>query len=457
MTDAATLSRMTDEYGSRMQACELCRERRGNRCRLTNQIVSVMARTPKMQCPIGRWSQSVVANVLETERIARDVTIGISAFRRPGCVERLVESIRRYYPNSQIIIGDNGDQPANIRDPHVTYLRLPFNIGLSATRNRIVDSLQTPYLWLLDDDFEFTAETDCARLLDVLDANESNGVVGGGLYENGQCSTWAQRLVLENGVLNGKPVRRDIQFAGQTQYYLADTVVNFALFRREMLADHLWTDALKLREHADYYWRVKQAGQWQVAVCEQVRCKHLRIQSPEYIEHRHRNREFLDLALESLGVRELNVLPSGDPRMMVDGRPNIVVLGVGNSGTTIVTKIMHALGWQAADADETFAESVGLRSINETGAFDRCAEYLAGLPQPWAIKDPRLVKTLASWQKYLLPYKPVLLWVIRDRESVLESKRKRGVPRESAGKRYDSLIRQASRLYANWSGPKCLA
>lgn len=358
---AAMLAGTGAKYDHRMQACELCSQRRSNRCRLTNQIVSVMARTPKASCPIGRWSKPVVATILETERIASDVTIGISAFRRPGCVERLVKSIRRFYPTTKIIIGDNGDQPANIRDPHVRYLRLPFNIGLSATRNRIVDALRTPYLWQLDDDFEFTPETDCRRFLDVLDADKRIGVVGGAVIENGQASTWAQRLVLENGVLNGKPVRRDIQFAGQTQYYLADTVVNFALFRREILANHRWTEALKLREHADFYWRVKQAGLWQVAVCEQVRCKHLRVQSPEYQEHRNRNREFLNVALQSLGVRELNILPIGDPRMGVDGRPNIVVVGVGNSGTTIVTKMLHALGWQAADADDTFGESVGLR------------------------------------------------------------------------------------------------
>jgi hypothetical protein len=383
----------------RIQACQQCPEGRGNRCRLANQIVSVLARTPNATCPIGRWArQSVPIRILETERIARDVTIGISAFRRPGCVERLVESIRRFYPSTQIIIGDNGDQPANVSDSRLTYLRLPFNIGLSATRNRIVDQVQTPYFWLLDDDYEFTADTDCGRFLDVLDANLKIGVVGGAVVENTkrgvEIGTWAQQLVLERGVLNGKPVRRDIQFAGQTQFYLADTANNFALFRREMLADHRWTEPLKLREHADYYWRVKQAGQWQVAVCEQVRCKHLRIQSPEYKEHRHRNREFLELALQSLGVRELNILPSGDPRMAADGRPNIVVLGVGNSGTTIVTKMLHALGWQAADADETFGESVRLREINESGDFSGAAEYLAGLPQSWAIKDPRFVRTL---------------------------------------------------------------
>ncbi len=209
--------------------------------------------------------------------------------------------------------------------------------------------------------------------------------------------------------------------------YLSDTANNFALFRREMLAAHRWTEPLKLREHADFYWRVKQAGQRQVAICEQVRCKHLRVQSPEYKEHRHRNHEFLNTMLDLSGLKELNILPGGDPRMAVNGRPNIVVLGVSNSGTTIVTKMLHALGWQAADADETFAESVRPRGINESRDFSGAAEYVAGLPQPCAIKDPRLVRTLGRWQPFLVPYKPLLLWVIRDRESVLESKRKRGV------------------------------
>jgi hypothetical protein len=256
-------------------------------------------------------------------------------------------------------------------------------------------------------------------------------------------------------VLNCKPVWREIQFADRTQYYLADTANNFALFRREMLADYHWTEPLKLREHADYYWRVKQAGRWKVAVCEQVRCKHLRIQSPEYQEHRHRNHEFLSTMLALAGLKELKILPGNDSRMGVDSRPNIVVLGVGNSGTTIVTKMLHARGGQVADADETFGESVGLRNINESGDFNRAAEYLAGLPQPWAIKDPRLVRTLGRWQPFVAPYKPLLLWVIRHRESVLESKRKRGVPREKAAQHFDSQIRQANRLYAAWTGLKC--
>jgi hypothetical protein len=62
------------------------------------------------------------------------------------------------------------------------------------------------------------------------------------------------------GALNGKPLRRDIQFAGQTQFQLSDTANNYALFRRKVLADLRWTEALKLREHADFCWRVNMAG-----------------------------------------------------------------------------------------------------------------------------------------------------------------------------------------------------
>ena len=100
---ANAVRKIGGEYAGRLSVCEGCSERRGNRCRLANQIVSVLARMPGARCPIGRWnkpttvkakSQPAVTATLETERIARDVTIGISAFRRPGCVERLMKSIR---------------------------------------------------------------------------------------------------------------------------------------------------------------------------------------------------------------------------------------------------------------------------------------------------------------------------------------------------------------------------
>ncbi len=42
---------------NRFQACQMCPQRRGNRCQLANQIVSIMARMPTATCPLGRWKE----------------------------------------------------------------------------------------------------------------------------------------------------------------------------------------------------------------------------------------------------------------------------------------------------------------------------------------------------------------------------------------------------------------
>ncbi len=52
---------MTLAHAERLKACQECQQRRGNRCRLANQIVSVLARMSNASCPIGRWSNPVAA------------------------------------------------------------------------------------------------------------------------------------------------------------------------------------------------------------------------------------------------------------------------------------------------------------------------------------------------------------------------------------------------------------
>lgn len=45
---------------------------------------------------------------------------------------------------------------------------------------------------------------------------------------------------------------------GGTPYQLVDTVINFALFRRDVLLADPWREQLKVMEHWDFYWRLKQ-------------------------------------------------------------------------------------------------------------------------------------------------------------------------------------------------------
>lgn len=114
-------------------------------------------------------------------------------------------------------------------------------------------------------------------------------------------------------------------------------------------------------------------------------------------------------------------------------RPSIIVLGVGHGNTTITARQLHALGWNAGDADSEYAESVSIRAINHrllSGEAVARADQdaaLSALPQPWAVKDPRFAYgTLDRWLPVLEKYRPLLLWIVKDREHVLASFARRG-------------------------------
>lgn len=123
--------------------------------------------------------------------------------------------------------------------------------------------------------------------------------------------------------------------------------------------------------------------------------------------------------------------PCGDPGL--PGRPNIIVLGVGHANTSITVRQLHALGWFAGDADREYAESVSIREINhrllsgQIVSREEMDAALAALPQPWAVKDPRFAYgALGSWMRAFERYRPLLLWVTKDRDQVLASFARRG-------------------------------
>jgi hypothetical protein len=152
-----------------------------------------------------------------------------------------------------------------------------------------------------------------------------------------------------------------------------------------------------------------------------------------------------------------------------DDRPNLVVFGVGHSGTTIVAKMLFALGWHAGEAadaaDDEFAENVSIRDCNchvldheEMPAH--ASALVARLPRPWAVKDPRFVLTLPRWQGAFAACgtMPTLLWLTRELDEVKRSYLRRhemhGDVPGGHGKTVDELWEAAGRHYAGWPGPK---
>ncbi len=73
---------------------------------------------------------------------------------RPGCLDRLIESIHRFYPGVCVLVADDSDKPVQRKDVQV--YPLPYDSGLSYGRNYLMDQLKTKYFVMMDDDHVFT-------------------------------------------------------------------------------------------------------------------------------------------------------------------------------------------------------------------------------------------------------------------------------------------------------------
>lgn len=387
------------------------------------------------------------------------ITFGITTFERPRHLERLVASILRQYPLARIVVADNGRQRAKL-PKSVRVLELPFDCGLSRSRNALIDVLETPYLLVLDDDWRFTEESDIRRMLAILEHDPEVGVVGGAVRgAEGRISAYSLDIEVFRGTLFVRDsVHRVRVTPTGVPYRLCDVVWNFALFRREMLADHRWDDRLKLGEHAPYFHQVKLAARWRVACCPSVVVDHdTGERSRDYRRYRQRAREFFEGYLQRNGLDDYHRFQPWRFEDDPEDRPCVVLLGVGHSGTSVAAKMFHAAGWEPGDADDAFGESVSVRELNQhveqRGQLPSTPAMAAleALPRPWAIKDPRFVTTLHHWLPHFarLERPPLLVRIVRDLDRVIASHHRRNAPGD-VPHTLEQRMRSCVRQYQLW-------
>lgn len=366
------------------------------------------------------------------------VTFGITSFQRPECLERLVASIYKRYPLARILVADNGNRKAKLPNS-VEVLNLEFDCGLSAARNALFDHFRTEYLLILEEDFLFTDETNIEHFVEILDADREVGVVGGAIRSiEGRLAAYSLDIEIFRDTMYVREASHRVKLSPSgVPYRLCDLIWNFALFRREMTLRHRWIDELKVGEHAPYYHQVKLAGQWRVACCPTVALYHVpEPRSGEYLHYRRRAKTMFQGYIEKHGLKNYRRVLPYEFVDHVEEKPCVVVLGVGHSGTTVLTRMLTSLGWNAGDADQAFAESVSVRSLNmhveAKGVLPRpvAREVIHNLPRPWAVKDPRFVQTLNHWLPVFqeMERKPTLVRISRSPERMLESYRRRGAP-----------------------------
>lgn len=105
----------------------------------------------------------------------------IKTFLRPKCLKRLIDSIKKYYPEVVIRVCDDGNY--SYKPEGVEYYKLPFFSGLAVGRNYLVSKVKAPYFVFMDDDHVITKETDLDKFYKVITSANDIGIVGGRIRE----------------------------------------------------------------------------------------------------------------------------------------------------------------------------------------------------------------------------------------------------------------------------------
>ena len=223
----------------------------------------------------------------------KDLTAIITTFNRPKSLSKLIKSIRKYYNDLPIIVVDNGNSKnKKIKAEGVSYYKVPFDSGLSYSRNFALSKVKTKYIVLLDDDFEFIPKTRVDKLTKI--AKDNNFDIVGGSVEG----------LSYNGILemDGKILRYINGERGfKNGYPLYDMVLNFFVGRTDSLKKVKWDDELKLGEHTDFFLRAKEY-KLKITFEPSVLIKHNHDRTESYGMFRSRANQYVQLFMRKHGI-----------------------------------------------------------------------------------------------------------------------------------------------------------
>jgi rfaE bifunctional protein nucleotidyltransferase chain/domain len=222
----------------------------------------------------------------------------VTTFLRDDLLIRCIDSIRQYYPDIPVFVGDNGHENQPKRDylkaKGCQYLTLPFDLGVSGVRNETLKLIppEYEYLMIVEDDCIFTEKTKIETLREILDHDLSLGLCGCLLMlKEGREQHYEAKVYRENGVHYIEkiydPEWRAV--ASGAQYTLYDLVLNVFLMRRKVWEDNPWDEQFKTAlEHCDFFMGLQTKTSWKVGYTRDVSMKHFPELSDTYRQFRAR-------------------------------------------------------------------------------------------------------------------------------------------------------------------------
>lgn len=224
----------------------------------------------------SRQSAAIPADPTLLEKL----TVVIKTFERPAILERLVQSIRRFYPTLSILVVDDSRQPLHLTE--VQTITMPYNSGVSAGRREALAQVTTPYFFLLDDDFIFYRHSQLLPALALMEQHPVIDIMGGELVYLPfyRIIDYRQAPLLPTAAA---PIHRPGSLIGGLPVY--EKVANFFIGRTEQVRLVNWDPQLKQMEHVDFFTRAR--GVLTTVYNKELKCLHA--QTPfdaHYMSHR---------------------------------------------------------------------------------------------------------------------------------------------------------------------------
>ncbi len=198
------------------------------------------------------------------------LTAIIISFLRPAYTIGCIESLKKHYPEIQIVVGENADHNPELAEVckqyGAKYVQLPYDSGVCVGRNTLMEHVETEYVLVGDDDFYYDEYTGVDRMLKFLENQKDFDLIGGRVRENGILRNYQGSIEITGRHLINRPIKLEeakyeIDSASKLRFIKTDLTFNFFVARAKMVKAVPWDDEIKVAyEHESWFIDVQKAG-----------------------------------------------------------------------------------------------------------------------------------------------------------------------------------------------------
>lgn len=226
-----------------------------------------------------------------------NLAIIYTTFLRPELVRQSLSTYLEHLPNSIILVGDQGKEEDKIEEickllnsNNIEYIKLPFDCGLSASRNKLVErakELNVPYCLITADSIAFTKKYNFQSIIDFLESDKLNGTVGFDLQ--GRICWECDIDLIEGKHFSLDIPRKEKIIYNDIKFQRVDLHRNFFIAKTEALIANKWDNELKLIEHEDHAWKWKQKeNNYKRFYTNTIKGKYINNKPNNYVKYRNR-------------------------------------------------------------------------------------------------------------------------------------------------------------------------